>query len=115
MAPGGLWRRVQNSQQKTGSERRYTMRRWFCALVLIGWVVPSLCVAAEAQQPPKIRALLMTGDDVSAHPWREISETTREILVGSGKFDVRICEDPWILESQNALKGYDVIVFTIYS
>jgi hypothetical protein len=66
-------------------------------------------------QPARIKALLITGDDVSAHPWREISETTREILVGSGRFDVRVCEDPLILESQAALKVYDVIVFTIYS
>jgi type 1 glutamine amidotransferase len=59
--------------------------------------------------------LLITGDDASAHNWREMSETTREILVGSGKFDVKVCEDPLILESQTALKAYDVIVFTIYS
>jgi len=44
-----------------------------------------------------------------------MSETTREILVASGRFDVRVCEDPLILESQTALKAYDVIVFTIYS
>ena len=76
----------------------------------------SFCLAADAaQKPAQIRALLITGDDVSAHPWREISETTREILVGSGKFDVKVCEDPLILESQTALKAYDVIVFTIYS
>jgi type 1 glutamine amidotransferase len=71
--------------------------------------------AGAAQKPASIKVLLITGDDVSAHPWREISETTREILVGSGKFDVRVCEDPLILESATALKNYDVIVFTIYA
>jgi len=49
------------------------------------------------------------------HPWREMSETTREILVKTGRFDVKVCEDPHILESETALKGYDVIVFTIYT
>jgi hypothetical protein len=78
--------------------------------------VLSFCIAGgAAEKPAPIRALLITGDDVSAHPWREISETTREILVGSGKFDVKVCEDPLILESQTALQQYDVIVFTICS
>jgi hypothetical protein len=76
----------------------------------------SFCTAVGAErQPAKIRALLITGDDVSVHPWREMSETTREALVKSGKFDVRVCEDPLILESETALKSYDVIVFLIYS
>jgi type 1 glutamine amidotransferase len=36
-------------------------------------------------------------------------------LVKTGRFDVKVCEDPHILESETALKAYDVIVFTIYS
>jgi type 1 glutamine amidotransferase len=72
-------------------------------------------VADAAEKPAQIRVLLITGDDVDAHPWREMSETTREILVKTGKFDVRVCEDPYILESETALKAYDVIVFTIFS
>ncbi len=75
-----------------------------------------LCMGAGApQKPAPIKVLLITGDDVSAHPWREISETTREILVNAGKFDVKVCEDPLILESETALKNYDVIVFTIFA
>jgi len=68
-----------------------------------------------AQQPAKIKVLIITGDDVGVHPWREMSETTREILVNSGKFDVKVCEDPLILESKTALDSYDVIAFLIYS
>jgi type 1 glutamine amidotransferase len=79
-------------------------------------VVPVFCTTAEAaRKPAKIKALLITGDDVGGHPWREMSETTRGILVKSGRFDVKVCEDPHILESETALKAYDVIVFTIYS
>ena len=44
-----------------------------------------------------------------------MSETTREILVASKKFDVKVCEDPLILESETALKAYDVIAFLIYT
>ena len=84
------------------------------ALVCI--VAMSFCsVTGAAEQPAKIRVLLITGDDVGVHPWREMSETTREILVKTGKFDVKVCEDPYILESETALKAYDVIVFTIFS
>ena len=92
------------------------MRRLAFVLVLMCILALSFCIAADAtQRPAQIRVLLITGDDVSAHPWREISETTREALVASGKFDVRVCEDPLILESETALKEYNVIVFTIYS
>ena len=91
---------------------------WRSAFVLAMMcvVVSSFWVPAQAaEKPALIKALLITGDDVGAHPWREISETTREILVKSGRFDVKVCEDPYILESETALKAYDVIVFTIYS
>jgi len=92
------------------------MRRLICVLVLVGIVVAGFGVAADAARgPEKIKVLLITGDDVGAHKWREMSETTRETLVASKKFDVKVCEDPLILESETALKGYDVIVFMIYT
>jgi type 1 glutamine amidotransferase len=92
------------------------MRKSLHVWALLALVTTSGALAAEsAAKPALIKALLITGDDVDVHPWREISETTREILVNSGKFDVKVCEDPLILESQSALKAYDVIVFTIFS
>ncbi|UCG55917.1 MAG: ThuA domain-containing protein [Phycisphaerales bacterium] len=97
-------------------ERSNKMRRLVSVLVLMSIVAMSLCVpVGAADRPAKIQALLITGDDVSVHPWREMSETTREILVESGRFDVKVCEDPHILESETALKAYDVIVFTIFA
>ncbi|MCL5279719.1 MAG: ThuA domain-containing protein [Planctomycetes bacterium] len=92
------------------------MQRLLKVLALAAMVAVLFCLGAKApQKPAQIKVLLITGDDVGAHPWREISETTREILVGSGKFDVKVVEDPLILESAAALKNYDVIVFTIYA
>ncbi len=92
------------------------MRRSICVLVLVCIVVAGFGVAVDAARGPgKINVLLITGDDVGAHNWREMSGTTREILVASKKFDVKVCEDPLILESETALKGYDVIVFMIYT
>jgi type 1 glutamine amidotransferase len=92
------------------------MRRLVLALVLVCIVAPVFCVRVEAaEKPALIKALLITGADVSVHPWREMSETTREILVKTGRFDVKVCEDPHILESAAALERYDVIVFLIYT
>ena len=86
------------------------------------FVIALVCIAAlsfttatnAAEKPALIRVLLITGDDVDVHPWREMSETTREILVKTEKFDVKVCEDPHILESETALKEYDVVAFLIF-
>jgi type 1 glutamine amidotransferase len=92
------------------------MQRSLRVLALVAIVAVVFCMGANApQKPTQIKVLLITGDDVSVHPWREMSETTREILVGTGKFDVKVSEDPLILESATALKNYDVIVFTIFA
>ncbi|MHC4581845.1 MAG: ThuA domain-containing protein, partial [Planctomycetota bacterium] len=92
------------------------MRRLVLALVLVCVLVPVLCETAEgAQKPAKINVLLITGADVGVHPWREMSETTREILVKTGRFEVKVCEDPHILESATALEKYDVIAFLIFT
>ena len=92
------------------------MRSSVFVMALVCIVALCFCnPAGAAEKPDQIRVLLITGDDVDVHPWREISETTREILVKTGKFDVKVCEDPHILESETALKAYDVIVFTIFS
>ncbi len=92
------------------------MRRLVLGLMLVCIVAPVFCGTAEgAKKSDKIDVLLITGADVGVHPWREMSETTREILVETGKFDVKVCEDPHILESAAALKRYDVIAFLIYT
>ncbi|MBP8912542.1 MAG: hypothetical protein KBI32_13670, partial [Phycisphaerae bacterium] len=78
-------------------------------VALVAMAALVFCMGAQpAAKPTPIKVLLITGDDVGAHPWREMSETTREILVNAGKFDVKVVEDPLILESATALKNYDV-------
>ena len=73
-------------------------------------------VAAQPKQQGRIRVLLIAGDDVAPfHDWREISEKTREVLVSSPRFDVKVCEDPLILESSTALGRYDVILLTMFN
>ncbi len=70
---------------------------------------------AADTKPAKIKVLLITGDDVGPHPWREMSEATREVLVAGGRFDVKVCEDPRILESAAALKNYALIFLSYYN
>jgi uncharacterized protein len=72
--------------------------------------------AFAADKAAPIRVLMITGDDVApAHNWREMSEATRKILIDTGRFDVKVCEDPGILESASALKHYDAIAFLIFT
>jgi len=92
------------------------MQRFFVSVLVVAVVGLGLgMVAGGAEKPAPIKALLIAGDDVAPyHDWREISEKTREVLAMSDRFDVKVCEDPLILESKAALSGYDVIVWTMF-
>ncbi len=85
------------------------------ASVLIVLSVVLAAVSTAVAEEAKIKALLITGDDVASHNWKEIAASTREALEASGRFEVRASEDPLILESKAALDNYDVIVFTLYN
>lgn len=78
-------------------------------------LLPFGTAATAAPAPKKINVLLLTGDDVGAHKWREVSEATRTILAASGKFDVKVCEDAGILESAASLQRYDVVYLSMYN
>lgn len=89
---------------------RALMTMMLGGLLLVGGMV------AWAEEPARpVQALLITGDDVPAHPWHEMAEATREALVESGRVEVRISEDPLILESQAALDRYDVVMMLMYN
>jgi len=92
------------------------MHHRFFVGILVGLFLSLTVTLAPADDAARIRVLMVTGDDVAPyHDWREISEVTREVLVDSGKFEVRVCEDPAILESASALKNYDVVAFMLYN
>jgi len=92
-----------------------SVRVWaFVALLAVVCYV-AMGAAGQSKQQDQIRVLLITGDDVSAHQWRVLSETVREVLVKSKKFEVKVCEDPLILESSTALQRYDVIMQMMYN
>jgi type 1 glutamine amidotransferase len=82
-------------------------------LVLAAIVLPSLSAAEPAKS---IKVLLLTGDDVEpAHNWREVSQAIRNLLIATGKFDVRICEDAGVLESAASLNRYDLVFLHLYN
>lgn len=92
------------------------MHRRLMIAFLIGLSFVLSTTVIQAQEPAKIKVLMVTGDDVAPyHDWREIALATRQVLVDTGRFEVRVCEDPAILESANALKNYDVIAFMLYN
>ncbi len=78
-------------------------------IALTSAIVLSLVCSASAAE--KINTLIISGDDVGAHPWRITQEEYRNMLLNTGKFDVRISEDMNILESSKALAKYDLIFF----
>jgi type 1 glutamine amidotransferase len=86
--------------------------RHFFALLLAAtsafWISGSSARADEAGG--KIKALIITGEDVSAHNWKETTAAVRKILLDNGHFDVTVSEDLKPIESADTLKEYDVIV-----
>ncbi|HEY3321423.1 MAG TPA: ThuA domain-containing protein [Planctomycetota bacterium] len=82
------------------------------------WKTVLACVvflAATAGAADKIQALIITGDDVGPHPWKETSAATTEILTKSGKFDVKVVEGFDVLKDKAELAKYDEIIFMIFN
>jgi type 1 glutamine amidotransferase len=61
-----------------------------------------------------IRVLIITGDDVDVHKWKETTAALKKILEERA-FQVTGSEDLSPLESADTLKKYDVIVFNRYN
>src|SRR3974390_2249421 len=68
-----------------------------------------------AETVHKTRVLLVTGDDVSVHKWSEVSQAIKETLESTGRFEVRTCEDPGVLDSAPSLARYDLIFLDFYN
>jgi type 1 glutamine amidotransferase len=84
------------------------------ALGLLALVTTPTAIAAD--NSAKIKVLLLTGDDVMpAHNWRETSAATRDLLVASGRFDVKVCEDTGVLESKASLQRYDLVFLALFN
>ena len=91
------------------------MRRLISILALAGLATLTCWTAVVAETPTKIRVLLITGDDVAVHPWKEQAAATADALKTTGKFDVTVSEDLGVLDSADGLKPYQVIILTRYN
>jgi type 1 glutamine amidotransferase len=69
-------------------------------------------LAAEAQ-PAKIKTLLITGNDVAGHDWRRVSPQLKRALEESGRFDVKVTEEPRGMTAKT-FEGYDLAVLNYY-
>lgn len=58
-------------------------------------------------EPGKLRVLILTGRN--NHDWRETNPYLRELLQATGRFDVRVTEEPSGLTAES-LRPYDVLV-----
>jgi type 1 glutamine amidotransferase len=86
------------------------MMRISCCGLIAALLVTAFPALQAAEKPAKIKMLLISGDDAApAHNWREMAQATVDVLEASGKFDVKVCEDMFILEATKALENYDVI------
>ncbi len=71
-----------------------------------------LCAAAAAvAQQPKIRTLLITGQNV--HDWRGVEEPLRKALESTGRFEVRVTEE-FRGASAATLAPYDLVVLNYF-
>src|SRR5512143_3475338 len=64
-------------------------------------------VRARFFQPGRLRALLLSGRN--NHDWRSTTPFLRQLLVGSGRFDVRVEEEPAGITAA-PLVPYDLVV-----
>ena len=69
----------------------------------------ALKTPAQAAGAAAKRVLVVTGDDVPAHDWRQTTAQTRKVLGAEKGLEVIVCEDPAILAG-GSLSKYDAIV-----
>ncbi len=62
---------------------------------------------AKLFQPGKLRALILSGRN--NHEWRQTTPYLRKLLIDSGRFDVRVTEEPTGMTAAT-LAAYDVVV-----
>ncbi len=81
-----------------------------CWLALAAITARPMFAQAPAQtSPPKIRVLILTGSTDSFHPWRGTAPFLQDILMSTGRFDVKLEEAvPGITAA--TLAGFDVVV-----
>lgn len=63
--------------------------------------------------PPKLQALIVTGQNTPTHDWHGTTPVLRNLLEASGRFEVRVTEE-FRGASPETLAPYDVVVLSYY-
>jgi type 1 glutamine amidotransferase len=66
---------------------------------------------AFAQTPPKIQALIITGQN--GHDWRQVEAPLRKMLEDTGRFEVRVTEE-FRGAGPETLAPYDLVILNYY-
>ena len=72
-----------------------------------------LAAGALMAQTPMIRTLLITGNDVAGHDWRRVSPLLKKALEETGRFEVKVTEEPRGMTART-LEGYDLVVLNYF-
>ena len=69
---------------------------------------------APAQAPPaKLQVLILTGQNTASHDWRGTTPVLRKLLEDTGRFEVRVNEDPRGMGPET-LAPYDLVIASYY-
>ena len=94
------------------------MRRRAVLVMMTTMLCVSVCGGVtraqdDAAKPELVRALVITGEDVSSHPWREITLGTLKALYAAERFDVTVEEGIATFGDKERLESFDVVVFLL--
>jgi uncharacterized protein len=87
------------------------MKRSLLGILLLALAVPALAQPPKPTGPPKIKTLIITGQDV--HDWRATTPYLRKALEDTGKFDVKVTEE-FRGAGPETLAPYDLVVLSYY-
>ena len=90
------------------------MRRASAILATLVAVL-STTVWAQNQDPKPVKALIITGDSVKAHNWKDTTKALEEILGASGGIKVDVTSTPSKDLTDEKLDGYDVLVLNYFN
>ena len=90
-------------------------RRWWLAAMamVVAMIGFGGAARAEDEAAKPIRVLVITGEDVSAHPWREMTLATMKALYDANCFDVTVEEGIATFGDAERLESFDVVAFLL--
>jgi type 1 glutamine amidotransferase len=79
----------------------------------IGLILLMGAGSAAFGQTPKLRALIITGQNTASHDWRATTPVLRNMLENTGRFEVRVTEE-FRGAGPETLAPYDVVIVNYY-